>query len=84
MGHVHPHVGVLGFEVWRGEGVPPASPGRVGLHHWTIVLDDPGEVEAVRGWVREAGIATEEREAAGGLLVRGPLGIAVVFVADTT
>lgn len=26
----------LGVNVWRGEGVPPAPDGAVGLHHWVI------------------------------------------------
>jgi len=74
-GGYHHH---LGFNVWRGEGVPPAPAGRVGLRHWTVVLEDPEEVAAVGGRTREAGIATEERE--GGILVRDPWGIAVLFV----
>ena len=37
----------------------------MGLRHWTVVLDDPEEVEAVRERVRAAGIATEEREGGG-------------------
>jgi catechol 2,3-dioxygenase len=74
-GGYHHH---LGFNIWRGEGVPPVPEGRVGLRHWTVVLDDPEEVEAVRERVRAAGIATEERD--GGFLVRDPWGIAVLFV----
>ncbi len=74
-GGYHHH---LGFNVWRGEGVPPAPEGRVGLRHWTVVLEDPEEVAAVGGRVREAGISAEERE--GGLLVRDPWDIAVLFV----
>jgi catechol 2,3-dioxygenase len=75
-GGYHHH---LGFNVWRGEGVPPAPPGRVGLRHWTVVLEDPKEVAAVRERVEAAGI--EAAEAEGGFLVRDPWGIAVVFVA---
>jgi catechol 2,3-dioxygenase len=75
-GGYHHH---LGFNVWRGEGVPPVPEGRVGLRHWTVVLADPEEVAAVRGRIREAGIVAEERE--GGLLVRDPWGIAALFVA---
>jgi catechol 2,3-dioxygenase len=75
-GGYHHH---LGFNIWRGEGVPPVPEGRVGLRHWTVVLDDPEEVEAVRERVRAGGIATEEREG-GGFLVRDPWGIAVLFV----
>ena len=74
-GGYHHH---LGFNVWRGEGVPPFPEGRVGLRHWTVVLEDPEEVAAVSGRIHEAGIATEKRE--GGILVRDPWGIAVVFV----
>ena len=75
-GGYHHH---LGFNIWRGEGVPPVPKGRVGLRHWTVVLDEPEEVEAVLERVRAAGIATEEREG-GGFLVRDPWGIAVLFV----
>ncbi|MEW6637196.1 MAG: VOC family protein [Actinomycetota bacterium] len=73
-GGYHHH---LGFNVWRGVGVPPAPSGTVGLRHWTVVLDDEGEVEAVRERVRAAGGEIEDR--AGGFLVRDPWGIAVVF-----
>ena len=76
VGGYHHH---LGFNIWRGEGVPPVPKGRVGLRHWTVVLDYPEEVEAVRERVRAAGIATEEREG-GGFLVRDPWGIAVLCV----
>ncbi|MDP9438367.1 MAG: glyoxalase, partial [Actinomycetota bacterium] len=68
----------LGFNVWRGEGVPPVPEGRVGLRHWTVVLQRPEDVAAVGGRVGAAGVAAEERE--GGLLVRDPWGIAVLFV----
>ena len=74
-GGYHHH---LGFNIWRGEGVPPVPEGRVGLCHWTVVLGDPEEIAAVSGRSREAGIATEERE--GGFLVRDPWGLAVLFV----
>ena len=36
-GGYHHH---LGFNVWRGEGVPPAPQGRVGLRHWTVMLEE--------------------------------------------
>jgi catechol 2,3-dioxygenase len=77
-GGYHHH---LGFNLWRGEGVPPAPPGTVGLRHWTVVLDDPMEVAAVRERVEAAGIEAEEAE--GGFLARDLWGIAVAFVADT-
>ena len=75
-GGYHHH---LGFNIWRGEGVPPIPEGRVGLRHWRVVHDEPEEVAAVHERVRAAGIATEEREG-GGFLVRDPWGIAVLFV----
>ena len=74
-GGYHHH---LGFNIWRGEGVPTAPEGSVGLRHWTVVLGDPEEVATVRGRVLAASIATEERE--GGFLVRDPWGIEVLFV----
>ena len=74
-GGYHHH---LGFNVWRGEGVPPVPEDRVGLRHWTVVLEDADDVAAVGEWVRAAGIAGEEQE--GGLLVRDPWGIPVHFV----
>ena len=74
-GGYHHH---LGFNVWRGEGVPPAPAGRVGLRHWTVVLDDPADLDAVRRRVRAAGVEVEEHED-GGFVVRDPWEIAVLF-----
>ena len=74
-GGYHHH---LGFNVWRGNGVPPAPPERVGLRHWTVVLEDREDVAAVCGRARAAGVEAEERD--GGLLVRDPWNIAVLFV----
>ena len=73
-GGYHHH---LGFNIWRGEGVPPVPEGRVGLRHWTVVLDDPEEIEAVRERVRAAGIKVEDKGE--GFLVRDPWDIATVF-----
>jgi catechol 2,3-dioxygenase len=74
-GGYHHH---LGFNVWRGEDVPPTPAGRVGLHHWTVLLGNSEEVEAVRERVRAAGVEVEEGEG-DDFLVRDPWGIAVVF-----
>ena len=73
-GGYHHH---LGLNVWRGEGVPPVPEGRVGLRHWTVVLEAAEDVAAVGERVRAAGVPTEERD--GGLLARDPWGIAVLF-----
>jgi catechol 2,3-dioxygenase len=74
-GGYHHH---LGFNVWRGEGVPPAPAGRVGLRHWTVLLDDLKEVAAVRERVQAAGVEMEKREGCG-FLVRDPWEIAALF-----
>mgnify|MGYP001204090022 FL=1 len=75
-GGYHHH---LGFNIWRGAGVPPAPEDRVGLRHWTIVLEKAEEAEAVRERVWAAGIQTEDAQ--GGFLVRDPWRIAVRFSA---
>jgi catechol 2,3-dioxygenase len=33
----------LGFNTWRGEGVPPAPDDAVGLRHWTVFTENGGE-----------------------------------------
>lgn len=78
-GGYHHH---LGFNVWRGEGVPPFPAGRVGLRYWTVVLDSQEEVDTARERVREAGIDTADREG-GGFIVRDPWNIAVAVVAGS-
>jgi catechol 2,3-dioxygenase len=72
-GGYHHH---LGFNVWRGEGVPPAPEHTIGLRHWTIQLDDVSEV---RARIDAAGIAVEDAET--GFVVRDPWGIALRFEA---
>jgi catechol 2,3-dioxygenase len=74
-GGYHHH---LGFNTWRGEGVPPAPAGTVGLRHWTLLLEDPADLAAVTARIDAAGIA---REAVGddGVTVRDPDGNAVRF-----
>ncbi len=72
-GGYHHH---LGFNIWRGEGVGPAPDGTVGLRYWTVVLEDPEEVEEVRERLRAAGVETRDHE--GGFLVRDPWDIPVV------
>jgi catechol 2,3-dioxygenase len=76
-GGYHHH---LGFNVWRGEGVPPAPADRVGLRHWTVVLDDQTDLDAVRQRARASGVEVEEHEG-NGFVVRDPWDIAVLFTA---
>ena len=77
-GGYHHH---LAFNLWHGGGVKSAPDGTVGLRHWTIVLENPAEVDAVRARVRAAGRDTEEYGEAE-FLVRDPWDIATVFTYD--
>ncbi len=75
-GGYHHH---LGFNLWRGHGVPPAPAGSVGLRHWTILL--PADAAAaLRERVIAAGAAYEDRPE--GLLARDPWDIALLVVAE--
>jgi catechol 2,3-dioxygenase len=69
-GGYHHH---LGFNTWRGHGVPPAPPHRVGLWHWTVQLPTDADVDAVRARLDDAEAFN------GGFLARDPWGTAVVF-----
>jgi catechol 2,3-dioxygenase len=71
-GGYHHH---LGFNTWRGDGVPPAPEHSVGLQHWTVELPNGADVDAVRERVQAAGIAVER--AGDGFTVRDPWGIAL-------
>src|SRR3954453_13704746 len=55
----------LGFNTWRGEGVPaaPAPETVAGLRHWTVMLAGPDEREAVRERLGRAGVAGGGRAA---------------------
>ena len=75
-GGYHHH---LGFNVWQGEGVGPAPAGTVGLDHWTVLLADDAEVEAVRERVLAAGLPVEAAPHGTGFLVRDPWQTAVVI-----
>ena len=73
-GGYHHH---LGFNVWLGPDVKPLPPNTAGLRHWTVVLDSPDEVDAVRSRVADAGLPASDHD--GGFLVRDPWETAVVF-----
>ena len=70
-GGYHHH---LGFNVWRGEGVPPQPEHVAGLHHWSVVLDEPAQVAEVRARVDDA------EDFPGGFLTRDPWGTALAIV----
>jgi catechol 2,3-dioxygenase len=75
-GGYHHHVG---FNTWRGPGVPPAPGGTVGLRHFTVVLRDEAELAALRERARAAGVEVED--AAEGAVLRDPSGNGLLFQA---
>jgi catechol 2,3-dioxygenase len=76
-GGYHHH---LGFNLWRGHGVPPVPAGSIGLRHWTIVL--PADAAAaLRERVIAAGAPYEDRPE--GLLVHDPWDIALLVITES-
>jgi catechol 2,3-dioxygenase len=69
-GGYHHHLGV---NTWRGEGVPPAPPGSVGLREWTLVLP-AGALAGLRERIAAAGLPDRDR-------VEDPWGIPLRLVA---
>jgi len=72
----------LGFNTWRGVGIPvaPAPETVAGLRHWTILVDGAAELAAARGRLETAGVGVADRD--GGLLVHDPAGIPVLLALD--
>jgi catechol 2,3-dioxygenase len=72
----------LGFNTWRGAGVPaaPAPETVAGLRHWTLVLDRAEQRAAVRERLDAAGVAVRERP--DGLLVHDPAGIPLLLATE--
>ena len=66
-GGYHHH---LGLNTWRGEGVPPAPEGVVGLRRWTVVLPHAADVQELRSRVQ--GAALEHEDSGDGLLLSDP------------
>ncbi len=75
-GGYHHH---LGFNTWRGEGIAPMPREAIGLRYWTIELDSPAEVAAVRARLERAGGRAED--AGGGFQTTDPWGIALRLLA---
>jgi catechol 2,3-dioxygenase len=73
-GGYHHHVG---FNTWRGPGVPPAPDDAVGLRHFTVVLRDSAELDALRTRATQAGVPIEDT--AEGPVLRDPSGNALLF-----
>jgi catechol 2,3-dioxygenase len=74
-GGYHHHVG---FNTWRGPGVPPAPDGTVGLRHFTGVLRDEAELDALLTRAQAAGVDVEDT--AEGPVLRDPSGNALLFL----
>jgi catechol 2,3-dioxygenase len=74
-GGYHHHVG---FNVWRGRGVPPQPEGVVGFGHWTLVI--PEDLGSVRERLEALGAPVEPHP--DGLLARDPSGIPVVVTQE--
>ena len=74
----------LGFNTWRGTGIPaaPAPETVAGLRHWTILVDGDAELAAARTRLEAAGAEVSERPE--GLLVRDPAGIPVLLAPAPT
>jgi catechol 2,3-dioxygenase len=70
-GGYHHHVGA---NTWRGEGVAPAPADTVGLRHFTVVLRDTAQLDALRA--RAGAAATETDD---GVHLRDPAGNVVLF-----
>lgn len=75
-GGYHHH---LGLNTWRGEGVPAAPPGGVGLRRWTVVLGPEEDLEALRQRLQDGGSEVAELE--GGVAAVDPSGNPVLFTA---
>lgn len=73
-----PHV--VAFNTWKGESIPPAPEGALGMRHFSIVLPDRESLAAVVERVVDAGYETRECES--GTVVRDPSGIAVVLTTE--
>lgn len=73
-GGYHHH---LGFNTWRGAGIPPAPEGAVGLERWTVRIDTAA-LAALRERLAASGIASEELSG-DAILVRDPWRIAVAL-----
>ena len=76
-GGYHHHVG---FNVWHGVGVGRVPKDAVGMRHWTLLLSDARELEALEE--RLVAIGVETSEVAGGLLAHDPSGNAVLAQVD--
>jgi catechol 2,3-dioxygenase len=74
-GGYHHH---LAFNLWKGTDIPPQPAGVIGLRHWTIVVPDQSDVNAVRARIDSAGAPTSNLDF--GFSVQDPGAITVHIV----
>lgn len=70
-----PHV--VAFNTWKGEGIPPAPDGALGMRYFTIVLPNADELLRVASHVQAAGLATEQTR--DGIVVYDPSHIKLIL-----
>ena len=76
-GGYHHH---LGLNTWAGVGAPPQPADAVGLRHYTIVLANQSELDALVTRLDAAEVAHETRS--DGLFVRDPAQNGILFVVE--
>jgi catechol 2,3-dioxygenase len=76
-GGYHHHIG---FNTWVGEGAPPPGADALGMHYFSVVLPDSGELGRLEERLRLAGADVQQIEA--GLIVRDPSRNAVLLTAS--
>ena len=75
-GGYHHHIGL---NTWAGVGAPPPPPGAIGLRHFVVRLPDRPALDRVAARIGAAGIAVEDVDVEGGLLVRDPAQNAILL-----
>jgi catechol 2,3-dioxygenase len=70
-----PHV--VAFNTWKGEGIPPAPNGALGMRYFTIVSPNADELQRVVGRIQAAGLPTEQTQ--DGVVVYDPSHIKLIL-----
>ena len=73
-GGYHHHIGL---NTWAGTGAPPPPPDVAGLVWFEVRLPDSAAFEALKGRLKEAGVASEDLN--GGMLVKDPSQNGILF-----
>lgn len=76
-GGYHHHIGM---NIWRGIGIPKASPDALGLRTFTVLVPHEEELGRLQARLAAENIACEPSGA--GLLVRDPSGIGLILAVD--